>query len=271
MRRLPRKPLVDAVSRVLVRQGMFAADAGVSAERLFDLLAVGVDGIEWFGGLIKKIELGEIDPRGQLVQEEKTGDSGVVFDAGPLFPPAALTKVCKAIERSAATTGSAAAIVSMRNRFGPASPFDLLPYCSLITDSRFIGWASSLAGEVDDPPTLFTLRRTDDELVAVDLQRFDIDTSNLPHLAIESLVRMLDDIGLEDVYAARQEDDSAPSVLLAALPKSEFSALAEALEDCESKVIPAEDDPIPMNDFRRTSLRSMLSSHGVQLDEFFDG
>jgi len=145
-RTISRDAVREFVSKVLVRQGMFAAEAGIAADRLLDAEIrhrpeFGLCGLP---DLIQYMELGDIDPRAKVLTVRETPVMAVL-DGSTGVGQVAVTKAMEMAMKKARDLGLAAVVVKNSQPCGDpgvyvyqATCYDLFGVCVTSTDAASV-------------------------------------------------------------------------------------------------------------------------------------
>lgn len=117
-------PLRGWIVRLLVKQGMYEADAQLTAQRLVEseLLGRPAGGLQWLTRLWSAIDLGDVDPRAQLVTLTDLPALAVI-DGGTGVGQVAVTRAVELGVKKARVVGAAVVVVRNSRPIGDPAVF----------------------------------------------------------------------------------------------------------------------------------------------------
>lgn len=124
---VPAAGLKELLTKLLVKKGMFAAEAQVAAARLVeaDLRGIQSHGCRMVPRYLKAMDEGNIDPRGQVLKLTVT-PAMAVLDGGRALGHVASTKAMQMAIEMARTVGTGTVAVKNSQHFGAASVYALM-------------------------------------------------------------------------------------------------------------------------------------------------
>lgn len=139
---IPVEPLRDLVTQLLVKKGMFAAEAKIGASRLIeaDLRGIYSHGSRAVGRYIEAMDLGQIDPRAQMIVQRET-PAIAVMDGSMGLGQVAATKGMKLAIKKAKEVGTGTVVVKNSQHYGAASVYALMAI-----EEGMIGYTTTSTG-----------------------------------------------------------------------------------------------------------------------------
>lgn len=139
---VPADGLRELITKLLVKKGMFAAEAQVAAARLVeaDLRGIQSHGCRALPTYIKAIDEGNIDPRGQVLKVTET-PAMAVLDGGRNLGHVASTKAMQMAIEKAKNVGTGTVAVKNSQHFGAASVYTLMA-----TQAGMLGYCTTSTG-----------------------------------------------------------------------------------------------------------------------------
>lgn len=124
---VPAAGLKELLTKLLVKKGMFAAEAQIAAARLVeaDLRGIQSHGCRMVPRYLKAMDEGNIDPRGQVLKLTVT-PAIAVLDGGRALGHVASTKAMQMAIEMAKTVGTGTVAVKNSQHFGAASVYALM-------------------------------------------------------------------------------------------------------------------------------------------------
>lgn len=124
---VPAAGLKELLTKLLVKKGMFAAEAQVAAARLVeaDLRGIQSHGCRMVPRYLKAMDEGNIDPRGQVLKLTVT-PAIAVLDGGRVLGHVAATKAMQMAIEMARSVGTGTVAVKNSQHFGAASVYTLM-------------------------------------------------------------------------------------------------------------------------------------------------
>lgn len=113
------KPILEWSNAVLVKQGMYAADAEIVSRRLIEaeLLECTAGGLRWLPRIVAAMDVGDIDPRAQIVTVSDL-PALAVLDGSTGVGQVAITKALELGVEKAKAVGSATIVVKNSRPLG---------------------------------------------------------------------------------------------------------------------------------------------------------
>ncbi|MDA1018385.1 MAG: Ldh family oxidoreductase [Planctomycetota bacterium] len=139
---IPVESLRETVTKLLVKKGMFAAEAKMGASRLIeaDLRGIYSHGSRAVGRYIEAMDLGQIDPRAQMIVERETA-AIAVMDGGMGLGQVAATKGMQLAIAKAKEVGTGTVVVKHSQHYGAASVYALMAI-----EAGMIGYTTTSTG-----------------------------------------------------------------------------------------------------------------------------
>ena len=136
---VPAAGLKEFLTKLLVKKGMFAAEAQIGAARLVeaDLRGIQSHGCRMVPRYLKAMDEGHIDPRGQILKLTTTPAMGVL-DGGRALGHVAATKAMHMAIEMARTVGTGTVAVKNSQHFGAAAV-----YAMMAVDAGMIGFCTT--------------------------------------------------------------------------------------------------------------------------------
>ena len=161
-------PLREWAIRLLVKRGMYSADAELASQRLMEaeLLGRSAGGLRWLPRLLEAMDLGDIDPRAQLVSLDESPALSA-FDGSTGVGQVAVTRALEHGVKSAQAVGSAIVIVKNSRPLGDPTACliaatsagylaGIMTACKPETEPWPIGPCTAWAWPGDDSPLVAT-------------------------------------------------------------------------------------------------------------------
>lgn len=139
---LPADALRTLMTEMLIKKGMFAAEAEIGAQRILeaDLRGVPSHGCRMIGRYLEWMDTGEIDPRAQVMAERETAAMAVLNGGSGLGHVAATRGMQLAIQK-AEHVGTGTVAVKRSQHYGAASVYALLA-----VEAGVIGYTTTSTG-----------------------------------------------------------------------------------------------------------------------------
>lgn len=136
---VPAAGLKELLTKLLVKKGMFAAEAQIAAARLVeaDLRGIQSHGCRMVPRYLKAMDEGNIDPRGQVLKLTVT-PAIAVLDGGRAIGHVAATKAMQMAIEMAKTVGTGTVAVKNSQHFGAAAV-----YASMAVQAGMIGYCTT--------------------------------------------------------------------------------------------------------------------------------
>ncbi|QDT65787.1 hypothetical protein [Calycomorphotria hydatis] len=259
-RDIPVSSLIDALTRLFVKPGMFAADAKFAAQRVIDQFQYGSSPCPWIRTLYSYLDLGDVDPRGQLLAEDRPSQQTVIFDATAILPPAAISRAASQVNLLANEQHDSAVSI----RLGK-SPGELEAYYSLLAAENKVGFILATSEQGPVAAWLWTTE--------IDAPRFQVLNSEIAQensawritrerlCSLSMPEEMIDGITNNDSQARPR-----PVVLFALFSANQSTELLQELNVTESGQMNQIEETVSVPTGDLTDLESILHDAGITFD-----